>query len=65
MVAAAHKIIEAFEALPQPARQEVLDEMLRRAALEHHGLPSDDELVAAAEGLFLQMDRDEDRRSNG
>jgi len=65
MVAAAHKIIEAFEALPQPARQEVLDEMLRRAALEHHGLPSDDELVGAAEGLFLQMDREEDRRSNG
>jgi hypothetical protein len=62
MVAAAQKFLEAFETLPQPARQEVLDEILRRAALEHHGLPSADELVRAADGLFLQMDRDEERR---
>ena len=61
MVAAAKKVLEAFDALPLPARQEVLGEMLRRAALEHHGLPSDDELIAAADGLFLQLDRDEDR----
>jgi hypothetical protein len=65
MVVAAQRILKAFEALPQPARQEVLDDMLRRAALEHHGPPSDDELVAAAEGLFLQMDRDEERRPRG
>ncbi len=62
MVAAAQKFLEAFEALPQTARQEVLDEILRRAALEHHGLPTDDELVAAADGLFLQLDRDEERQ---
>jgi len=62
MVAAAKKVLEAFEALPQPARQEVLDEILCRAALEHHGLPTDGELVAAADGLFLQLDRDEERR---
>lgn len=62
MVVAAQKVLEAFESLPQPARQEVLDEILRRAALEHHGLPTDGELVAAADGLFLQLDRDEERR---
>jgi hypothetical protein len=62
MVAAAQKVLEAFDALPQPARQEVLDEILRRAALEHHGLPNDDELISAADDLFLQLDRDEDRR---
>jgi hypothetical protein len=61
MVAAAQKVLEAFDALPQPARQEVLDEILRRAALEHHELPSDDELTAAADALFLQLDRDEER----
>jgi len=61
MVAAAQKVLEAFDALAQPARQEVLDEILRRAALEHHGLPADDELVAAADALFLQLDRDEER----
>ncbi|MGD0347358.1 MAG: hypothetical protein ABSA85_11410 [Terracidiphilus sp.] len=62
MVAAAQKFLEAFETLPQPAKREVLDEILRLAALEHHGLPSDEELVAAADDLFLQMDRDEERR---
>lgn len=61
MVAAARQFLDAFEALPQPARQEVLDEMLRRAALEHHGLPVDDELVAAADAVFLQLDRDEEQ----
>jgi hypothetical protein len=65
MVAAAQKVLEAFDALPQPAKQEVLDEMLRRAALEHHGLPSDDELIAAADSLFLQLDSDEERRPRG
>jgi len=62
MVAAAQKFLEEFEALPQPARQEVLDEILRRAALEPHGSPSDDELIAAADALFSQLDRDEARR---
>lgn len=61
MVVAAQKLLDAFEALPQPARQEVLDEILRRAALEHHGLPTSEELTAAADALFLQLDRDEER----
>jgi hypothetical protein len=62
MVVAAQKVLEAFEALPQSAKQEVLDEMLRRAALEHHPAPGDDELLAAADSLFLQLDREEERR---
>ena len=61
MVAAAQKVLEAFDALQPPARQEVLDEMLRRAALEHHDSLSDEELTAAADSLFLQLDRDEER----
>jgi len=62
MVAAAQKVLEAFDLLPQPERQEVLDEILRRAALEPHELPSDDELTAAADNLFRHLDRDEERR---
>jgi hypothetical protein len=62
MVVAAQKLLDAFEALPHSARQEVLDEMLRRAALEHHGLPTDDELVAAADAIFLRLDLDEEQR---
>ncbi|MGA2569030.1 MAG: hypothetical protein ABSF23_00790 [Terracidiphilus sp.] len=65
MVAAAQKFLDAFEALPQPAKHEVLDEILRRAALEHHGPPTDAELTAAADALFLQLDRDEERRPLG
>ncbi len=65
MVAAAQKVLEsfldAFGALSEPARQEVLDEILRRAALEHHGLPTDEELAAAADVVFLQLDRAEER----
>jgi len=65
MLTAAQHVLDAFEGLPRPARQQVLDEMLRRAALEHHELPADDELVAAADSLFLQMDRDEERQLQG
>jgi hypothetical protein len=65
MVAAAQKVLEAFEALPHEAREEVLDELLRRAALEHHRLPTDDELVKTADSVFLELDRDEERRPIG
>jgi hypothetical protein len=65
MVAAARQFLDAFEALPQPAKQEVLDEILRRAALEDHGLPADEELVAAADAAFRQLDREEERRAQG
>jgi hypothetical protein len=56
---AAEKLINEYEALPQPARQEVLAEMLRRAALEPHDLPSEDDLVAAADQLFRELDHRE------
>jgi hypothetical protein len=36
--------------------------MLRLAALEHHGPPSDDDLTAAADVLFLRLDRDEEQQ---
>ena len=51
--------MQEYDALPQPAREEVLMEMLRRSALQPHGLPNDDDLVAAADRLFQEFDRRE------
>ena len=58
---AAKRIIEAFEALPQAERQEVIRELLRRAAIVDLGFPSDEELVVAAGDVFQDLDRREAR----
>ena len=58
---AAKKIIEAFEALPDAERQEVIRELLRRAAIVDLGFPSDEELVVAADDVFQDLDRREGR----
>ena len=59
---AAKRIIEAFDALTASERQEVLLELLRRAALVDIGFPPDDELVSAADGVFKTLD---DRERQG
>lgn len=59
MTEAARKLLDTFDALQEADRQEVLREILRRAALAHHGAPSDTELIAAADGMFLDLDRRE------
>jgi FixJ family two-component response regulator len=59
MIPAVENIMQEYDALPQPAREEVLTEMLRRAALQPHNLPNDDDLVAAADRLFQELDRRE------
>lgn len=53
---AAKRIIEAFDALSASERQEVILELLRRASLVDMGFPRDDELVAAADGVFKAME---------
>ncbi len=58
---AAKKIIEAFEALAAGERQEVIRELLRRAAVVDLGFPIDEELVAAADEIFRDLDRGERR----
>ena len=58
---AAKKIIEAFEALPPAERQEVIRELLRRAAIVDLGFPSDEELVATADDVFQDLDGREGR----
>ncbi len=52
MTDAARKLLETFDSLPKTARQEVLRELLRRAALSEHDFPQDSELSAAADEIF-------------
>ena len=59
MTQGAKKLLEEFETLPEPDRAEVLLELLRRTALAPHDLPDSDDLTAAADRLFLELDRRE------
>ena len=55
----AKSVLEAFEALPTEEREEVLAEMIRRAALRDHELLQDEDLTAAADQIFVEYDRSE------
>jgi hypothetical protein len=56
MTLSAQQIIDSFERLPESEKQKVAYEILRRSI--HLEIPplTDDELVAAAENLFLALD---------
>lgn len=56
------KLVVEVEALPEQQRQEVLSALLQRARTEPHDLPTDDDLVAAADTLFQDLDRREQSR---
>jgi hypothetical protein len=57
MTQSAKKLLEEFDQLPEQERAEVLSELLRRAAFAPHGLPDNEDLVAAADRLFVELDR--------
>jgi hypothetical protein len=59
MTQAAKKLLDEFDALPDPDRSELVAELVRRVALGPHDLPHDDDLVAAADRLFVEIDRRE------
>jgi hypothetical protein len=59
MTQAAKKLLEELDALPEEDWAEVLAELLRRAALAPHALPDPDDLVSAADQIFLELDRRE------
>lgn len=59
MTEAARKLLDTFDALQEADCQEVLYEILRRVALAPHQAPSDTELIAAADEVFLDLDRRE------
>lgn len=59
MTQAAKKLLEEFEALEDRDQVEVLAELLRRVALAPHDLPGAEDLTAAADRLFVELDRRE------
>jgi len=59
VTAQAKHIIDDFEALPDLEKREVLAELIRMARHIDYPALSDDELVAAADELFLEYDRRE------
>ncbi len=59
MTQATRKLLEQFEALPEQERSELVAELARRVALAPHDAPADEDLAAAADRLFLDLDRRE------
>ncbi len=55
----AQAILAALDDLPATEREEVVSELLRRVAFSQHIAPSDDELTAAADAVFEDLDRRE------
>lgn len=55
----AQAILDALDDLPPTEREQVVTELLRRVALSENVAPSDDELTAAADAVFEELDRRE------
>ncbi len=53
------ELLEEFEALSEHERSELVAELARRVALAPHDAPAGDDLVAAADRLFVELDRHE------
>lgn len=56
---AARHLLEAFQTLPDLDKREVLATLLREATQVPYPAPSDDDLTAAADEVFLDLDRRE------
>jgi hypothetical protein len=59
MTQAVKKLLEEFDALQEGDRAEVLAELLRRIPTTPHDLPDADDLVVAADQIFVELDRRE------
>jgi hypothetical protein len=57
MTQGARRLIEQFDALPEQERSEVLAELARRAGLSPRDLPADQDLLTAADQLFVELDQ--------
>lgn len=53
------ELLDTFDRLPDAEKREAASAILRRVRDFGFELPSDDELVLAAEGLFLELDQRE------
>jgi hypothetical protein len=59
MIEGARKLLDEFDTLSDLDRSELMAELVRRMALASHDLPQDDDLMAAADRLFIDFDRRE------
>jgi hypothetical protein len=59
MTSGAKSVLDAFEQLPPAEREKVVAELLRRAASSAHESPTDEELLGAADAIFLDLDQRE------
>ena len=59
MTKAAQDFLRSFKALPPSDQHDVLVQLLREPIEASYEAPSDDELVAAADLVFLEYDRSE------
>lgn len=59
VTAQAKHIIDEFQALPDPAKREVLTELIRTSRFIDFPAVSEDELLSAADEIFLEYDRRE------
>lgn len=62
MTQPAEKIIESFDALTDAEKREVLALLLRKAATLEQAPLTDDELLASADQVFLELDRNEAKK---
>ena len=60
MTAAAKHLIEDFQALPDDTKREVLAELVRMSGRFEYPVVSDDDLLTAANEVFLAYDERED-----
>ena len=59
MTAQVQEMLHTFDLLPEGDKREVASEILRRTLMLDVPPLSDEQLVCAAEELFLQLDRSE------
>ncbi len=59
MTRATEQLLEQFDALPEQERSELVTELARRVSLAPHDAPTDEDLLSAADRLFVELDRRE------
>ena len=59
MTKAAQDFVRSFKALPPTDQHEVLVQLLREPIEDSYEAPSDDELIGAADLVFLEYDKAE------
>jgi hypothetical protein len=59
MTDTARQLLDAFEALSDKEKHEVLSELLRRSLASPYPSPTDEELTQAADLVFQEYDRRE------